>query len=423
MLTMSLLTKQRFLPLFITQFLGAFNDNLLKNAIVILITYKIAEQLEFSTQLLITIASGLFILPFFLFSATAGQLADKYDRATLTRIIKIAEIIIMCFAALSFSLQNPWLLILALFASGTHSTFFGPIKYALLPQQLLPNELMVGNAYIEGATFFAILFGTICGGLIIVHTTGELQVSALLIGIAIFGFIASRYIPDAPAPVPNLEINHNVIQATRKIMDFSQENKRVFISILGISWFWFIGITFLSQFPNFVKLELHAESKVVILFLTIFSVGMAAGSLLSSNFLKGQVRSTFVPIAAIGMSIFIIDLYFASKSQTFFNISGLLNYKVFLHLPGSTRVLIDLFLISLFGGAYIVPLYTLVQQESPNTHMARIIAANNVYNALFMVLSAIFCIIMISHGQTIREIFLSIGVFNLLMGFMIYKLL
>lgn len=420
---MAFFATRRFCPLFITQFLGAFNDNLLKNALVILITYKIAEQIHENTQLLITIASGLFILPFFLFSATAGQLADKYDRAKLTRIIKIAEIFIMLFATIGFFLHNHWLLITVLFASGMHSTFFGPIKYALLPQHLRPSELVEGNAYIEAATFIAILLGTICGGLSIMHSTGEHEVSTMLLVISLLGYLTSKFIPYSPAPQPNLILNHNIWQATKKIMSYSYENKRVFFSILAISWFWFLGITFLSQFPNFVKHQLHAESKIVTSFLTAFSVGIALGSIIGSKILKGKISSKYVPLAAIGMAIFIVDLYFTSQSKVFFNLSGLLAYQVFYNITESTHILIDLLLIAICAGIYIVPLYVIVQIESEQVHLARIIAANNVFNALFMVLSTIFCLFMLTINRPTIDIFLSLAIVNIIVAYLIYKLL
>lgn len=417
---MSFVISQRFLPLFITQFFGAFNDNLLKNSLVILITYRIAIETGDNAQMLVTIAAGLFILPFFFFSATAGQLADKYDRAKITRIIKIIEIIIMLTAALGFITHNHYFLIAVVFAAGMHSTFFGPIKYALLPQHLKPNELLAGNAYIEAGTFLAILFGTISGGILILKLNGEWLVSIGLITVAIIGYISSIYIPPAPGPAPELKLNHNIWQATRHIINYSRIDHRVFIAILAISWFWLLGATFLSQFPNYVKHTLHAEAKIVTIFLTLFSIGIAIGSFLCNKLLRGSIKTTYVAISALGISIFTCDLYFASQDMIFFNVPALFSVQSFIHLNASWRIMADILLIAICAGVYIVPLYALVQKESADVYRARIMAANNVMNALFMVISAGYTMIFLSLGRAIPEVFLSISLINLLVAFHFY---
>ncbi len=410
-----LITTRRFAPLFLTQFLGAMNDNLLKNALVMLVTFRLAEQLGDSTQMLVTLAAGIFILPFFLFSATAGQLADKYDRAKLTRIIKLTEIVIMAVATLGFYTQHVTLLMVALFAMGTHSTFFGPIKYALLPQHLKDGELMAGNALIEAGTFLAILVGTILGGLVITQTDSMMPLCALLLGIATLGYLTSRFISVAPAPAPHLSINKNIFKETLHIIHFAKANKRVFRCILGISWFWFAGATYLSQFPNFVKLTLHADATVVTLLLTIFSVGIGIGSGLCNALLKGVISSRYVPLAALGMAVFGVDLYFASTTESITSLGGgLLTFTQFLHVEGSVRILFDLGSIACFAGLYIVPLYAIMQHDSDPRLRARIIAANNVINALFMVGSAILTMLLLSQHWTVPHVFLLTAGLNII---------
>jgi len=417
---MLLLRTRRFLPLFLTQFLGAFNDNLLKNALVMLVTYRLAAQTGDNAQVLVTLAAGIFILPFFLFSATAGQLADKFDRSRLTRIIKIAEIIIMIFATAGFFLHSVGFLMFVLFCMGVHSTFFGPIKYALLPQHLHDDELLPGNAYIEAGTFLAILLGTILGGLLILQAGGLFLISAALISVAVLGLLTSRQIPVAPPPQPSLIVSLNLWRETWRIVGFARVDRSVFLSIIGISWFWLVGATFLSQFPPYVKDVLHAEAEVVTLFLTVFSVGIGVGSFLCNKLLRGQIHSTYVPMAAFGMALFGIDLYFASQHGM--GSATLMSLPQFLNDIAGWRIIGDLFLIAISGGLYIVPLYAIMQHNSAAVHRARIIAANNVVNALFMVTSALFTLMMLSLSFSIPQVFLAISVANGLVALYIRKL-
>lgn len=417
---MFLLSSRRFLPLFLTQFLGAFNDNLFKNALIILITYKLTTIEGQSPQELVTIAAGLFILPFFLFSALAGQIADKYNRDKIAQLIKIFEIIIMILAGIGFITQNIPYLIAILFACGVHSAFFGPIKYALLPQHLHPDELLKGNGYVEAGTFIAILVGTISGGIFIILENGTYLLTTALLCIAVFGYIASTYIPSSPAPVPNLKINLNIVQETGRIIINIRKQNLVFAAVMCVSWFWFIGATFLTLMPNLVKNQLHAEAEVVGLFLTIFSIGISVGSIICNKILNNAIKPWLVPIAAIGMSILITDLYFACKSEVFFNLHGLLSIQRFIHFFASWRIIIDLFGIAVFGGLYIVPLYSLVQYYGDKKHMARIIAANNIFNALFMVLSALLILLLSAMSFNIPTILLIVGILNLIMTAYVY---
>lgn len=413
-----LFVSRRFLPLFIAQFFGAFNDNLLKNALIILITYYLVTD-GANPQLLVTLAAGLFIVPFLLFSALAGQIADKYDRAKLAVLIKLFEILIMLLAAIGFINHNSWFLIAVLFASGLHSTFFGPIKYALLPQHLKSNELLLGNAYVEAGTFLAILLGTICGGLLILTTYGTYAVAAGLIIFAMIGYVASRYIPPSPGPDPNLQVNYNLITETATVIKHSKTNNTVFYSIIGISWFWFIGATFLTQFPNLVKNYLHTQAQIVTIFLTIFSLGMGLGALICSKLLQGALKSIYVSVAIVVMSIFIVDLCFACQNIVYFNLPALLSTERFLNLFPSWRIMLDLLAIAICGGIYIVPLYTIMQYSANKNYLARIIAANNILNAVFMVASALLIMLMLKLNRNIYELFLLIAILNILMAYYI----
>lgn len=423
---MLLFRSARFLPLFLTQFFGALNDNLLKNAMVILLTYGIAGSAGDHAQMLVTLAGGLFILPFFLLSATAGQMADKYDRATMTRWIKLIEIVIMVFASIGFMTQSVVLLFLALFGMGVHSTFFGPIKYALLPQQLSAEELLPANSYIEAGTFLSILIGTILGGVLILQTHGAAVVCVALFVIAIAGYLSSRGIPAAPSSDPALRVSFRLWRETRRIVAYSRQDKNVFLCILGISWFWFVGATLLSQFAPYAKTVLHAEPAVVTLLLTVFSVGIGLGSFFCERLLRGQVKSTYVPLAALALTLFGIDLFFGSRHFSGSQIhegAALLSLHAFTAMPAAWRILGDLCGMAISAGLYIVPLYAIMQQRSAPAHRARIIAANNVVNALFMVVSALLTMLMLSLSFTIPEVFLTVAIANGIVAIYICKLL
>jgi acyl-[acyl-carrier-protein]-phospholipid O-acyltransferase/long-chain-fatty-acid--[acyl-carrier-protein] ligase len=419
---MSLFKTRRFLPLFITQFLGALNDNLLKNAMIMLVTYRIAVTTGENAQILVTVAAGLFILPFFLFSATAGQLADKYDRAALARIIKLAEICIMAVASVGFFAHSTGLLLTALFGMGVHSTFFGPIKYALLPQQLHDDELLAGNGYIEAGTFLAILLGTILGGVLVLRAHGVPVVCAVLLLVAVTGYFSSRAIPAAAASEPALRINRNIWQETGRIIAYSRTDKQIFLCILGISWFWLVGATLLAEFAPYVKDVLHADAAVVTLLLTVFSVGVGIGSFLCNRLLRGQIQATYVPLAALAITIFGVDLYFASRGFVTAP-NGLRNLWQFAAMPRAWRILADLMVMAISGGVYIVPLYATMQHRSAPEHRARVIAANNVVNSLFMVASALITLAMLSLSFSIPDVFLTVALANFLVAIYICKLL
>jgi len=412
-----LLTEQRFLPLFITQFLGALNDNVLKNAMVILIAFQGAKLSSASPSLMVNVCAGLFILPFFLFSATSGQLADKYEKSKLVRLVKILEIGIMVIAAVGFWLPSlPWLLV-SLFLMGMHSTLFGPIKYSILPQHLYENEMIGGNGLIESGTFLAILLGTILGGTLIAQGEyGAHLAAGTCMVIAVVGYVASRRIPLAPAPEPEMAINWNPFTETWRNLAALKQNRTVFLSILGISWFWFYGAIFLSQFPAFAKDFLGGSEGVVTLLLAIFSIGIGVGSLLCEKLSGHKVEPGLVPLGSIGLTVFATDLWFFSPE------AGAIGLSVgeFIVQPGSIHILFDLVLIGIFGGFYCVPLYALMQTRSDASHRSRIIAANNIMNAAFMVVAALLAISLLSFGLTVPQIFLLTGILNAGVAIYIY---
>lgn len=409
-----LLSQKRFLPLFVTQFLGAFNDNLFKNALVVLITFILVKELPVKHEILVTLAGCLLIVPMFIFSALAGALADKYEKAKLIRIIKLAEIILMALGALGFMLHNVTLLMTVLFLLGVQATFFGPLKYSILPAHLAEDELVGGTALIEMGTFLAILLGNILGVVLIVLPNGIMAISLAILLVAILGFVSSCFIPKAAAPAPDLPISLNVIKETVAIVKFSQQSKDIYLSILGISWFWLIGFVFLAEFPNYAKDYIKGNEQVFVLFLALFSVGVGIGSMFCNRLLKGRIEATFVPLSALGMSIFTIDLYFATLyALSHVNPTGLLTPWQFLHQPAHWRILFDVFAIAFCGGLYIVPLYAILQHRSEESHKARVIASNNIMNALFMSGAAILVMLLLKKNFTIPQIFMTMALMNL----------
>ncbi|MDE2584555.1 MAG: MFS transporter [Betaproteobacteria bacterium] len=415
-----LLQERRFLPFFCTQFLGAFNDNLFKNALVVLLTFQAASWTSLDPGILANLAAGIFILPFFLFSATAGQLADKYDKARLSRLVKVLEMVIMLVAAVGFALHSLALLLGALFLLGCHSTLFGPVKYALLPQHLHEDELVGGNALVEAGTFVAILIGTLAGGLLAGAGGHPAWVAFAGLAVAALGYLASRGIPPAPAPEPGLSINPNPFTETWRNVGFARENRTVFLSILGISWFWLYGALFLAQFPAYAKNVLGGGESAVTLLLATFTVGIGLGSLLCERLSAKQVEIGLVPFGSIGLTLFGLDVAFASPLLP--PAGAPLALFDLLAAPGMPRVLLALFMLGVFGGFFIVPLYALVQLRSAPGHRARIIAANNILNALFMVAGALGAAALLSTGLTIPRLFLVAALLNALVAAYIYTL-
>jgi 1-acyl-sn-glycerol-3-phosphate acyltransferase len=415
----ALLRQRRFAPFFWTQFSGAANDNLFKFAFTVMVTYQL--QVSWMPPALAGLVIGaLFILPFLLFSATSGQLTDKFDKTVMIRLVKNLEIGIMALAAYGFWTSNVTALLACTFLMGLHSTLFGPVKYALLPQVLNERELTGGNGMVEMGTFVAILLGNVAGGLLIAAPeVGREHVALACLSLAVVGRAVAQFIPSAPATDPGLKINWNPVSETWRNLKLAHGNLVVFRSLLGISWMWFFGAVFLSQFPSFAKEVLHGNEQVASLLLVVFSVGIGVGSLLCEVLSRRHVEIGLVPLGAIGMSVFAIDLYFASRGLP---PAASLTLGQFLAAPAHWRVMADLALLSLFAGLYSVPMYALIQLRSQPTHRARIIAANNILNALFMIASAVIAGALLKAGFSIPQIFLLVGIANAVVAGYIFML-
>ena len=368
---------------------------------------------------MVPVAGGIFILPFFLFSATAGQLADKYEKSKIISIIKVVEIGIMILASIGFLTGHYTLLFVVLFLMGLHSTFFGPLKYSILPQQLNPEELVGGNALIEAGTFLSILLGTIAGGVSIsMGPSGPLLVSAGLVGCALTGWVSSLFIPKATAVDPTLKVQWNPVPPTWQIYKFTKTNRSVYLSVLGISWFWFFGAAILSLFPPYCKEVLHTDETVVTLFLAIFSIGIGVGSMLCEKLSRKRLELGLVPLGSIGISVFTIDLF--SIGSPSMNHTGALGFLAQAH---GLHILMDLLLLSIFSGFFIVPLYTLVQERSETSHRSRVIAGNNIVNAFFMVMASLLILALMHFEISIPVIFLILALLNIIVAVYIYTLL
>lgn len=406
----ALLASRRFGPFFATQFLSAFNDLALKTALVLMIAYRVDQKTAGAAQLLVPLAGGLFILPFFLGSATAGQLADQGDKARFARLIKLVEIPVM-LAAAGFVLAGSVAALMAvLFVMGVEAAFFGPVKYAILPDLLAPAELVLGNALVEAGTFLAILFGTIAGTLI-TAPHGAAAVALLIVAVAAAALAASLFIPATGAAAAPRRARWNLFAATAGILREAAQERVPFRAMLGISWFWLVGATYLSQFPAYVRFTLGARAAVVTLFLVVFSVGIAAGSLACNRLLRGQVSARPIPWGALGIGLFSIDLWLASPPAG--GRAALVGLIPFLAAPAHWRILADLCGIAVCGGLFIVPLYTLLQTESAPERRARAIAANNVVNAGAMVVSAALTMALLAAGIGVAGLFLLSGIATL----------
>ena len=414
----SLLGKRRFLPYFLTQALGAFNDNLYKNALLLLIAFGgISAQSD--SALLTNLAAGLFILPFFLFSPLAGQIADKMEKSKLIRWVKALEIIIMLLAAAAILLGSVEMMMLLLFLMGLQSTLFGPVKFALLPQHLQDDELIGGNALVEVGTFVAILVGTIVAGLFFNFDNGQYWIAGGIVFFALLGFMTSLSIPQASANDPHLKINWNPVSELINTIQQARENRSVYFSIIAISWFWFMGASYLTQFPNLARDYLGGSAQVVTLLLTLFSLGVALGSLVCERLSGYKIELGIVPLGSIGMTLFGIDLYFSiSTIQVVENMSAI----NFIQQPGNWRLMFDIAMVSAFGGLFVVPLQALIQHRSETKNRSQIIAANNVFNAIFMVASAAVGILaLVVLELTIPEYFLVLAVMNIIVTVYIYS--
>ena len=421
----ALLGQRRFAPFFWTQFSGAANDNLFKFAFTVMVTYQL--QVGWMPPAMAGLVIGaLFILPFLLFSATSGQLTDKYDKTRMIRFVKNLEIAIMLLAAWGFWHANVAALLAGTFLMGLHSTLFGPVKFAYLPQVLGERELTGGNGMVEMGTFVAILLGNVAGGVLVaIPDLGRHDVAIACVVLALVGRTIAQFIPATPATDPGLRINWNPVSETWRNLKLAHQNIVVFRSLLGISWMWFFGAVFLSQFPSFAKEVLHGDEQVASLLLVVFSIGIATGSLLCEVLSRRHVEIGLVPLGAIGMTVFAIDLYFASRGlepragQPAGDAFTLLQ---FVRVAAHWRVMADLALLSLFAGLYSVPMYALIQLRAQPTHRARIIAANNILNALFMIVSSILAGLLLKVGATIAQIFLLVGIANAVVACYIFML-
>ncbi|MBU1310627.1 MAG: MFS transporter [Gammaproteobacteria bacterium] len=416
---LKLIVSRRFLPFFLTQASGAFNDNVFKNALMLILAFTAANALPWDTDLTMNLAAGLFILPFLLFSATAGTLADAVCKTRLIRALKLLEIGLMLLAGLAFYFQQYLMLLGLLFLMGSQSAFFGPVKYAILPQLLTDKELLAGNAWVEMGTFVAILLGTITGGLLVGLADAPLWIAGVVVLFSVLGYLVSRHIP-AVGQVGNADrFRFAPWQQTKATISISYANRTLYLSIMAISWFWFLGASYLTQFPNFTKTVLGGDNTVVTALLVAFSVGVGIGSMLCERLSGDRVELGIVPIGSVGLTLFGVSLYFSSPAQLPVQ---LLNLPQFLASPFGWWVLTDLTLIGVFGGLFIVPLYALLQQRAEPQQRARVIAANNIFNALFMVVSAIAGIVFLTVlDLAIPEYFLILAIMNAVVALYVYS--
>lgn len=413
----SLLKTKRFAPFFWTQFFGAFNDNVFKNALLGLFTFSAVYQTSIGTNTLNNLAAGIFILPFFLFSAFAGEVADKYEKSWLIRRIKLGEIIIMSLAAIAFWFNSPYGLLFILFLMGTQSTFFGPVKYSIIPQHLSNKELVGGNALVESGTFLSILLGTILGGLLPKLDNGPQWISLAIMIIAFLGWLSSTKIPNAPAANSDIKLKFNPFTETYRTVQFSRKNRAVYLAIMAISWFWFLGAAYLTQLFNYTLEILMGDLTVVTALLACFSIGIAFGSLLCERLSDRKVELGLVPLGSIGLTLFGIDLYFSRPGHS----GEVLSFFQFFSYPDSYRILMDFIAIGIFGGLYIVPLYAMIQERTEEATRARTIAAVNIMNALFMVASALSGLLfLVVFKLSIPEFFLILAIMNGVVALYIY---
>ncbi|QGW66360.1 MFS transporter [Lysobacter soli] len=415
-----LLRQRRFLPFFVTQCLGAFNDNVYRQAIIGLLFWLGVTPEE--RTLYTNIAPALFILPYFLFSATAGQIAEKLEKSKLIRITTTMEIVIMSLAAVGFLTQNMVVLLVALFCTGVQSTLFGPVKYSILPSVLKPEELTGGNGLVEMGTSMSILVGMIFGGLIfeLAGSHGPVVAATAIILLAVGGNIVSRFIPRAEPGAPDLRINWNPIPESLAVLRLAKKQLAVRNSVLGVSWFWFIGTVLTSQLPTYAEANLGGSATLYIFALALFSVGTGVGSMLCEKLSARTVEIGLVPMGAFGMSAFMIDLYFARSGAA--TATGL-SIGAFLQQPGSWRIAMDLTGIGLFAGFFVVPLFALIQSRTPRSEISRVIAGMNIQNAGFIVLAAALGIVVQRFfGWTIPQVFLALAVANVIVAIYIFTI-
>lgn len=408
-----LLKSKRFAPFFITQFLGAFNDNIYKNTLMLIMAYGAAEALGLNTHIVLNLAAVLFIFPFLLFSALGGQIADKYEKSSLIKKIKMLEIIIMMAGGYALFNEHYFILLFLLFLMGAQSAFFGPCKYAILPQHLKSTELVGGNALVEMGTFVSILMATIGAGVIMQFDDYLMIAGLAVIVLALMGYLASCFIPVAPAMDANLKIEWNIVSSSWKLIRYAHCHREIYLAIIAISWFWFLGATYLTQFPSFSREVLNGDPSLVTLLLAIFTLGIGSGSMLCEKLSRSQVELGIVPIGALGMTVFGIDLFFAVPVV----INDTETWLTFLNQSSHWRLLLDLAAIGFFGGIFIVPLYAYIQLRVDEQYRARIISVINIINALFLVGSGLVGILFLGiFGLSITELFLVISIMNIVVA-------
>lgn len=406
----SLFASRRFLPMFLSTFLGTFNDNLIRAGLVVMIAYASQHDIYLTVQpeILVTICSALLVVPMVLFSSIAGELADKYDKAKLIVLTKLAEVFIMLGAGYGFFTQNIPLLMALLFISGTHSTFYVPIKFSILPQHLKTGELLAGNGFMASGSYLAILAGMIAGGLIIEYPHEVIGIVAVIIALA--GFAISLLIPPAPSSHPHTKISFNLWHGSVGIIKHARRDKTLVRTILCLSWFITVGSIYISQFANYARGVVHANNEVYIIFLTVFSVGVALGSLLCDTLLKSQISTRFTPIAAIGISVFTALMIFFTPVPIH---EGLMTVREFFSVTSHYFVLASMLLVAVCGGLYIVPLYALLQSRTQSSHRSQVIAASNLSDSLSMTLAAIISTILLSYGLGVQDLFIIVAFLTL----------
>ena len=418
----SLLLTRRFMPLFLTQFLGAFNDNFFKSALMMLITYRMGDAAGVDPRILVNAAAGVFIAPFFILAAPASDLADKYDRSVLMRWIKFAEIVVMGGAALGFYLHNAWFLMTVLFLMGAQSTFFSPCKYSILPQHLNEDELIAGNGLIQMGTYLAILTGTIAGGLLILKENGIYLVGGIAVAIAAAGWLSSMFIPSTKPINPSIKVSFSIVKRTLEMFEYVIPMKKVFGAMLAISWFWLVGATFLAQFPTYSRLILGTDESVATSFLAIFSCGIGLGSTACNAILKGKVTAKYVPSAAYGIAIASVLLWYVSNRPPVAPGTPEIGAFEFFSRPENFMITFCLFAIAFCGGLYIVPLYALMQSKAPEEKVSGVIACSNITDSIFMAVAALGAGVLISCGVSIPQIFLTMGPTTFIVGLLVSQL-
>ncbi len=407
------------MPLFLTQFLGAFNDNFFKSALMMLITYRIGDAAGVDPRILVNAAAGIFILPFFVFAPTASDLADKYDRSDLMRWVKFAEIVVMSGAFFGFWLGNVWVLMVVLFLMGAQSAFFSPAKYSILPQHLREDELIAGNGLIQMGTYLAILTGTIAGGLMILRENGIYWVGGLAVTIAAAGWLSSMFIPPTKPIDPKREVSFKVVQRTVNMFREIVPMRKVFGSMLAISWFWLVGSVFLAQFPTYSRMILGTDESVATAFLAIFSCGIGIGSMFCDSILKGKVTAKFVPSAAYGIAIASVLLWWVSDRPPVAQGTPIIGAWEFFTKPENFMITACLFVIAFCGGLYIVPLYAVMQTKAPEEKVSSVIACSNISDSIFMAVAALGVGVLISWGITIPQLFLTMGPTTFIVGLLV----